>query len=309
MSGSKQIIDQKAISKAEVLIEALPYIQRFSGMVTVVKYGGAAMKDKELERHVIEDVALLKLIGFRPVIVHGGGKKISEWVDRAGITPRFYKGLRVTDAQTLELAQMVLGKVNADLVMMTEKLGVKAAGISGIDGGLLTVRKKMPDGEDIGYVGDVTSVDTTILKSLIDSDFIPIVYPIGHDEEGQFYNINADHAAAAVAKAIHAEKLVYLTDTSGVYEDPDDPSSVISELYVDEAKELIANGSIQGGMIPKVQNCIDVIESGVRRVHILNGSHPHSLLLEIFTDRGVGTAIMRNDESRYLKTAQENGHD
>ena len=295
------MIDQKILDKAGVLIEALPYISRFNGNIIVVKYGGSAMLRKELERNVVEDVALLKLIGFRPILVHGGGKKISEWVKRAGIEPKFYNGLRITDADTLEIAHMVLSKANSDLVMMAQSLGVNAVGISGIDGGFMTVEKKMPEGHDIGFVGEITNVNTKLIMSLLDEDLIPIVYPIGHDENGQFYNINGDHAAAAIAQALVADKLVYLTDTEGVYEQPDDPSSVVSELYIDDAKKLIECGNIRGGMIPKVQNCIDTIEAGVKRVHILDGSLPHSLLLEIFTDRGVGTAIMARDEERYLE--------
>ena len=289
-----------SLEKAKILIEALPYISRFKGSVIVVKYGGSAMKDEALKRHVIEDLALLKLVGFKPVIVHGGGKEISRWVEKTGIEPRFYKGLRITDAATLEIAEMVLGKVNSELVMMAQRLGVNAVGISGVDGNLLQVRKLCPDGRDIGFVGEVENVDTTILKELIEDDFIPVIYPIGFDEEGQSYNINGDHAAAAIAQAVHADKLVFLTDTSGVLRDVNNPKSLISELYADEARELIDQGVIAGGMIPKVENCIDSVEKGVGRVHILDGRQPHSLLLEFFTNRGIGTAIMGEGESRYF---------
>ena len=292
-------IESQALDKANILIEALPYISRFHGNVIVVKYGGSAMKDEELKDHVIEDVALLKLAGFKPLVVHGGGPEISRWVRKTGIEPRFYNGLRVTDEATLEIAEMVLGKVNADLVLKAQKLGVQAVGISGLDGGLLTVQKAFPDGEDIGFVGEVTDVNTKVIEDLIDNDFIPIIYPIGADKDGNRYNINGDHAAAAIAQAIHANKLVYLTDTSGVLRDADDPNSMISELYVDEAERMIADGSIAGGMVPKVRNCMESIRQGIGRVHILDGRIPHSILIEIFTDRGSGTAIMSSDEPVY----------
>ena len=293
------VINQSVLDKAEILIEALPYIKRFGGNIIVVKYGGSAMKDESLKKHVIEDVVLMKLIGFKPIIVHGGGKEISKWVEKSGIESEFYNGLRVTDADTLEIADMVLGKVNSDLVTYAQQLGAKAIGISGRDGGLLTCEKAMPDGRDIGYVGNVVGVDPTILNDLLEHDFLPIIYPIGADEEGQSYNINGDHAAASVAQSLKAGKLAYLTDTAGVYRDFNDPESLISELYIDEAEQLIAEGAIGGGMIPKVRNCIETINEGVKRVHILDGRIPHCLLLEFFTDKGIGTAIMDKAESRY----------
>ncbi len=293
------MVKQKYLEKANVLIEALPYIQRFNRKIIVIKYGGSAMQDDELMKHVIEDAVLLKLVGFKPVIVHGGGKEISKWVRKTGIEPVFVDGLRVTDADTLEIAEMVLGKVNSDLVTLAQQLGVRACGISGKDGKMLTVKKCTPGGNDIGYVGEVVHVDTKIITDLLNDDFLPVIYPIGMDETGQSYNINGDHAAAAVAQALKADKLAYLTDTSGVYTDPGDPESFISELYVDEAKKMIEDGTISGGMIPKVLNCFQSIENGVNRVHILNGSIPHCLLLEIFTDRGVGTVIMEKGEKYY----------
>ena len=294
---------EKDQEKAQILIEALPYIQRFNGNTVVVKYGGSAMKDEDLKMHVIEDVALLKLVGMRPIIVHGGGKEISRWVKKSGIVPEFYNGLRITDRETLEVAEMVLGKVNTDLVSMVQQLGVNAMGISGMDGDLLKVRKVMPDGQDIGFVGEVTRVNPDILWKLLDDDFVPVIFPIGSDKEGNAYNINGDHAAAAIAQAIHADKLIYLTDTRGVYRDPSDPDTLISELDEDEALRLIDEGVVQGGMIPKIRNCIDSIRNGVRRVHILDGSAEHSILLEIFTDRGVGTAIMEREQQRYYRGA------
>ena len=290
---------QQYLDRAEVLIEALPYIQRFNRKIIVVKYGGSAMVDEELKKRVIEDVTLLKLVGFKPIIVHGGGKEISKWVGKVGMEPKFINGLRVTDAETMEVAEMVLGKVNKSLVQHVEELGVRAIGISGKDGGLLKVEKKYSDGKDIGFVGEVKEVNAQILYDLLEKDFLPIVCPIGLDDEFQTYNINADDAACAIARAMKAEKLAFLTDIEGVYKDPEDPSSLISELWVEEAEKLMAEGYIGGGMLPKLQNCIDAIENGVSRVHILDGRIPHCLLLEIFTNRGIGTAILNGEESRY----------
>ncbi len=289
------MINQEYLDKAQVLIEALPYIQRFNRKIVVVKYGGSAMVDPELKKNVIQDVVLLKLPGFKPIIVHGGGKEISRWVSKVGKEPQFVNGLRVTDAETMEIAEMVLGKVNKELVTLVQALGVHAVGISGKDGGLLTVQKKLADGQDIGYVGDITHVNPKLLLDLLADDCLPIICPIGLDENFQTYNINADDAACAVAEAVHAEKLTFLTDIEGVYRDKDDPSTLISELCVSEASQLIQDGFIGGGMIPKLHNCIAAIENGVNRVHILDGRIPHSLLLEIFTNKGIGTAILREE--------------
>ena len=293
------MVNQKYLEKAEVLIEALPYIQRFNRKVIVVKYGGSAMVDEELKRNVIKDVVLLKLVGFKPIIVHGGGKEISRWVGKVGKEAKFVNGLRVTDKETMEIAEMVLGKVNKELVTLVESLGVKAIGISGKDGGLLKVNKKLSQGQDIGYVGDIKEVNPTILNELLEKDFLPIVCPVGLGDDFATYNINADDAACAIARAMKAEKLAFLTDIEGVYRDPEDTSSLISELFVNEAKALIENGNGGGGMIPKLQNCIDAIESGVNRVHILDGRIQHCLLLEIFTNKGIGTAILREGEGKY----------
>ncbi|RHR22866.1 acetylglutamate kinase [Clostridium sp. AF19-22AC] len=290
---------QQYLDKAQVLIEALPYIQRFNRKIIVVKYGGSAMVDEDLKKQVIEDVTLLKLVGFKPIIVHGGGKEISKWVGKVGMEPQFINGLRVTDADTMEVAEMVLGKVNKSLVQHVEELGVRAIGISGKDGGLLRVDKKLSGGEDIGFVGEVKKVNADILYDLLEKDFLPIVCPVGMDDEFNTYNINADDAACAIARAVKAEKLAFLTDIEGVYKDPEDPKTLISELRVDEAQKLMADGYIGGGMLPKLQNCIDAIENGVSRVHILDGRIPHCLLLEIFTNRGIGTAILNGEESRY----------
>ena len=287
------------LRKAEVLIEALPYIQRFNRKIIVVKYGGSAMVDEELKRNVIKDVTLLKLVGFKPIIEHGGGKEISKWVAKAGMEPKFINGLRVTDEATMEIAEMVLNRVNKSLVQLVEELGVLSVGISGKDGGLLKVEKKYSEGQDIGFVGEVTQVNPKILYDLLEKDFLPIVCPIGMDEHYQTYNINADDAACAIARAVNAEKLAFLTDIEGVYKDPDDKSTLISELTIDEAKALITDGFIGGGMLPKLNNCIDAIENGVSRVHILDGRILHCLLLEIFTNKGIGTAILSEHEKRY----------
>ena len=287
---------EEILSKAEVLIEALPYIQRFNRKIIVVKYGGSAMSSEELQKNVIKDVTLLKLVGFKPIIVHGGGKEISRWVGKVGKEAKFVNGLRITDAETMEIAEMVLNKVNKGLVSMVQELGVKAVGISGKDGGLLKVDKKYSNGEDIGFVGDIKDVDPKILYDLLERDFLPIVAPIGMDDNFQTYNINADDAACAIAKAVGAEKLAFLTDIEGLYKDINDKSSFISRLSASEADQLINDGFIGGGMLPKLANCTSAIKNGVNRVHILDGRIPHCLLLEIFTQKGIGTAIVKDDE-------------
>ena len=223
---------EAVMEKANVLIEALPYIQRFNRKIIVVKYGGSAMVDEELKKHVIQDVTLLKLVGFKPIIVHGGGKEISKWVNKVGMEPVFVNGLRKTDEATMEIAEMVLNKVNKSLVQLVQELGVLAVGVSGKDGGLLKVEKKLSNGEDIGFVGEITEVNPKILYDLLEKDFLPIVAPIGMDENYQSYNINADDAACAIARAVSAEKLAFLTDIEGVYKDPQDPDTLISELTV-----------------------------------------------------------------------------
>lgn len=279
-------------SKAEVLIEALPYIQKFNRKIIVVKYGGSAMVDEELKKKVIEDVVLLKLVGFKPIIVHGGGKEISKWVDKVGMETHFVNGLRVTDVPTMEIAEMVLNRVNKSLVSLVQNLGVEACGISGKDGEILKVTKKLSNGEDIGFVGEVNEVNPKLILDLIENDFLPVICPVGTDENGNSYNVNADDAACAIAKAVKAEKLAFLTDIEGVYRDKDDPGTLISELDLEEAHELIKDGYIGGGMLPKLNNCIDAVENGVSRVHIMDGRIPHCLLLEIFTNNGIGTAIL-----------------
>lgn len=284
---------QAVVNKANTLIEALPYIKKFWGTTIVVKYGGSAMLDENLKRNVIKDVAMLKLIGMKPIIVHGGGKEISKWVKMSGKEPEFYHGLRVTDKETMNIAEMVLNKVNKELVGMMQRLEVNAVGLCGKDGNMIHCTKKMPDGKDIGFVGEVASVNTDLLTTLMDHDFIPVIAPIGLDDNYDSYNINADDAACGVAKAMKAEKLVFLTDIEGVYLDPDNPKTLISEMDVNTAKQFIKDGIVGGGMIPKLQNCIDAIEQGVSRVHILDGRTLHCLLLEFFTAKGIGTAILK----------------
>ena len=283
----------EAQQKAEVLIEALPYIQQFNRKIIVVKYGGSAMTDPALQLSVIKDVTLLKLVGFKPIIVHGGGKAISSWVTKTGKEAQFVNGLRVTDAETMEIAEMVLGKVGKDLVTMVETLAVQAVSVSGKDGQMLRVKKRLSGGQDIGFVGEITDVNPKILYDLLERDYLPIVAPIGLDDDYQTYNINADEAAQKIASAVGADKLVYLTDVEGLYRDFSEKSSFISRISTREADKLISDGMIGGGMLPKLSNCTDAIKGGVNRVHILDGRVPHSILLEIFTDKGFGTMFYK----------------
>lgn len=288
---------QQYLKKAEVLIEALPYIQKFNGKIIVVKYGGSAMSNEELQKNVIADVTLLKLVGIKPIIVHGGGKEISRWVETAGKKSEFVNGLRVTDEETMEIAEMVLGRVNKRLVSMVEELGVHAIGLSGKDGRLLQVEKKLADGKDIGFVGNVKEVNPQLLFDLLEKDYIPIISPVGLGENFETYNINADDAACAIAKAVGAHKLVFLTDVEGLYRDFADKTSFISHITASEAERLISEGIIGGGMLPKLSNCTSAVENGVNRVHILDGRTAHCLMLEIFTDDGVGTVIVQDKDA------------
>ena len=250
------------MQKAAVLIEALPYIQRFNRKIVVIKYGGSAMVDEELKKKVIQDVVLLKLVGFKPIIVHGGGKEISRWVGKVGMEPHFINGLRVTDEPTMEIAEMVLNKVNKSLVQLVNELGIKAVGISGKDGMMLKCHKKLSKGEDIGFVGEVDKVDPQVIYDLLEKDFLPIICPIGYDENFLSYNINADDAACAIARAVKAEKLAFLTDVEGVYKDFEDKSSLISEMTVEEAQKYVDEGQFApGSMLPKVQAAMDFASS------------------------------------------------
>ena len=281
----------EVINKANILLEALPYIQHFNRRIIIIKYGGSCMVDEELKDNVIKDVVLLKLVGFKPIIVHGGGKEISHWNEKLGNETKFINGLRYTDANTMEIAEMVLNKINKSLVQKVEKLGIKAIGINGKDGGLLKVKKKQIENADLGFVGEVTEVNNKILYDLLEKDYLPIVCPIGYDDNFDTYNVNADDAALNIAKSVKAEKLTFLTDVEGLAKDINDKSSFISELTVDEANELIKENIVGGGMLPKLNNCIDAVNNGVKNVHILDGRLKHSLLLEIFTNQGIGTVL------------------
>ncbi len=281
----------EVINKANILLEALPYIQHFNRRIIIIKYGGSCMVDEELKNSVIKDVVLLKLVGFKPIIVHGGGKDISSWVGKFGNEPKFINGLRYTDGFTMEVVEMVLNKINKSLVQKVEKLGSKAIGISGKDGGLLKVKKKQMGNEDLGYVGEIVEVNNKILYDLLEKDSLPIVCPVGYDDNYDTYNINADDVALNIAKSLKVNKLTFLTDVEGLAKDLNDKNSIISELSVEEARNLIKENIVGGGMLPKINNCIDAIENGVESVHILDGRLKHSLLLEIFTDQGIGTVL------------------
>lgn len=283
--------------KANILMEALPYIKEFSGETVVIKYGGAAMIDEEIKQAVMQDIALMKLIGMQPVIVHGGGPEINQMLKAVGKESVFKNGLRVTDAETVELAEMVLaGKVNKSIVQLLEKQGIAAAGLSGKDGNTMLCTKNMPHGEDIGFVGKIVKVNTELISTLLSAGFTPVIAPIGTDENAQSYNINADYAALHIAKALKAKKLVFMTDVPGILRDVNDPTSFISEIKARSAEALIEDGTISGGMIPKVKSCLEAIEGGVQNVHILDGRIEHCLLLEFFTSRGIGTLVRQDRE-------------
>ena len=292
-----------AEKKAGTLIEALPYIQEFYGKTIVIKYGGNAMINDDLKNKVMEDVSLMKYIGMRPVIVHGGGPDITQFLKKVGKQSDFISGLRVTDEETVEIAEMVLdGKVNSDIVNLLSHRGVRAVGLSGKDAGLIRASKKLAtvyDGDghkesvDIGYVGQVDSIDAKILVDLIANDYIPVIAPIGVGEDGESYNINADYVAAEIAGALKAEKLLLLTDTEGVYKDFEDKDTFISSLTADEAREYIKNGVISGGMIPKIEACLKSLESGTNKIHIIDGRQPHSIILELLTSEGIGTQVIK----------------
>lgn len=285
---------KREIEKANVLIEALPYIRRFAGSTVVVKYGGSAMVDDEIKLSVIQDIAMMKRIGMRPVVVHGGGNAITDLLERLGKKSQFIDGLRVTDSETAQIAEMVLsGSISKELVQCLQAQGIPAVGINGKDGDTLVAKKKLTDGKDLGYVGEVVKVNTGLLDSLMANDFVPVVAPVGTDFAGNTYNINADYAASAIAGALNAQKLVFLTDVEGILKDKDDPSSILRQLTLVEAENYIGDGTISGGMIPKAQCCMDGIRQGVQSVHILDGRLPHALLLEIFTNEGVGTMMTR----------------
>lgn len=288
---------EKYIRKAYVLIEALPYFKKFNGKIFVIKYGGSIMTDDRLKKNLIEDITLLKHVGISPVIVHGGGPAINQTLEKLNIKSRFVDGLRVTDKETMEVVEMVLAaRINKEVVGMINQMKGKAVGISGKDGSLIkAVKKVFPDRDiDLGYVGDVEKINPAIVQGLIADDYIPVIAPIGSDDKGNTYNINADTVAGKLAVALKAEKLIYLTDVDGIRYNPEDENSRVSSLHFDEIKQWIQEGKIKGGMLPKVESCMEAVSSGVERTHILNGLIPHPLLLEIFTDQGVGTMILKN---------------
>jgi len=283
---------QDAVNQANVLVQALPYMQRYSGKTFVVKYGRAAMVDERLKAQVMQDIVLLRTVGIKPVVVHGGGKEVSEVMQRMGLQPRFAGGLRVTDAETMEIVEMVLaGTTNKGIVSLIHCAGGKAVGLSGKDGNLLVARKLTPGGNDIGYVGEVTQVNAEVIEVLAAAGYIPVISSVAIGEDGESYNVNADHAAGAIAAALCAEKLIVLTDVPGVLANLNDPTSLISEMSVAQAEELLRNGKAESGMAPKLEACITALRSGVQRAHIIDGRQPHAILMEVFTDHGVGTMI------------------
>lgn len=289
---------EKEQAKAEVLVGAIPYIRKFRNETVVIKYGGSAMVDAQLKKSVIRDIAMLKYLGLNPIVVHGGGKEISLLLAKMGKESVFVDGLRVTDSETATVAEMVLsGSIGKSLVENLEAVGIKACGINGKDGHTLVAKKLLDDkGRDLGFVGEIESVDTTLINTLIEAGFVPVISPVGVDAYSQTYNINADYAASAIAGAMNAEKLVFLTDVEGILKDKDDPSSKITRMNAGEAKRLIAEGIIKGGMIPKVECCLDALEKGVQTVHVLDGRLPHSILLEIFTAEGIGTMMLPEEK-------------
>lgn len=285
---------EKEQAKAEVLVGAIPYIRKFRNETVVIKYGGSAMVDSQLKKSVIRDIAMLKYLGINPIVVHGGGKEISALLARMGKESVFVDGLRVTDSETASVAEMVLsGSIGKSLVENLESMGIKACGINGKDGHTMMAKKLVDEkGRDLGFVGEIEKVDVSLIKTLIDADYVPVISPVGVDSYSQTYNINADYAASAIAGALHAEKLVFLTDVEGILKDKNDPASIISRMNADEAKRLMHEGVIKGGMIPKVECCLDALEKGVQTVHVLDGRLPHSILLEIFTAEGIGTMML-----------------
>ena len=283
------------LEKATTLVEAMPYINEFAGAVVVIKYGGAAMINETIKASVMEDIALMKLVGMKPVIVHGGGPEINQMLDSIGKKSEFRGGLRVTDEETVNIVEMVLaGKVNKSIVQLLQKQGITAAGLCGKDGDMLMCEKNMPNGEDIGFVGKIVKVNPDLIFTMLDAGFTPVIAPIGTDDLGQSYNINADFAAVHIAKALKARKLVFLTDVSGVLHDVKDPQSFIPEMGAKTAMQYLKDGTVSGGMIPKVTCCLEAIQGGVQHVHILDGRIEHCLLLEFFTARGIGTLIIND---------------
>ena len=291
MASEREYIREAEATRVRVLSEALPHIQRFAGRTVVIKYGGAAMKDNLLKEGVIRDIVFLSCVGMRPVVVHGGGPEINSWLEKLGIEPQFKDGLRVTDAATMDVVEMVLvGRVNKELVALINRAGALAVGLCGKDGNLIKARQVGK--EEIGFVGEVSSVDTKLVKSLVESGYVPVISSVAADETGQAHNINADTVAGEIAAALDAEKLILLTDTPGILEDYQDPSTLLTKLDIQQARKLINQGIVAGGMIPKVNCCVRSLAQGVGAAHIIDGRIPHALLLEIFTDEGIGSMIV-----------------
>lgn len=294
MVNDSEYFKEAAASRVRVLSEALPYIQKFAGRTIVIKYGGAAMKDSSLKAKVITDVVFLACVGVRSVVVHGGGPEINSWLEKLNIEPQFKDGLRVTDAATMNVVEMVLaGRVNKDLVSLINRAGALAVGLCGKDGNLIQARPVGKEG--VGFVGEVTNIDTGLIESLISNGYVPVISSVAADENGQAYNINADTVAGEIAAALQAEKLILLTDTPGILYDYHDSSTLIHKLDIQKARELIDQGVVSGGMIPKVSCCVRSLAQGVKAAHILDGRLPHSLLLEILTDEGIGSMIVASE--------------
>ncbi len=290
MNDYKESFRESETAKVKVLSEALPYIQKFAGRTIVIKYGGAAMKESTLKDKVIRDIVFLSSVGVRPVVIHGGGPEINNWLGKLNIEPQFKQGLRVTDAPTMDVVEMVLvGRVNKELVSLINCAGSRAVGLCGKDGNLITARPV--DQESVGFVGEVASVDTKIVETLVENGYVPVISSVAADGKGQAHNINADTVAGEIAAALEAEKLILLTDTAGILKDYKDSSTLLTHVTIQKARELIEEGIVGGGMIPKVNCCVRSLAQGVRAAHIIDGRIPHAILLEIFTDRGIGSMI------------------
>jgi len=297
---------EKLIEKAEILMESLPYIKTFNSKTFVIKYGGSAMLDEDLKKSIIHDIILLKYIGINPVIVHGGGPAVTKYLDKMGIKSKFVNGLRVTDKETMNIVQMVLvGKINLEIVSMLNLYGGKGIGLTGKDSNLIIARKHLPEMQydaqgkneeaiDLGFVGEIEKIDPTPIEFLCKMGYIPVISPIGVGLDGESYNINADAVAGEIAQALKAEKLIMLTDVDGIYEVPDNKSTKITALTLDKAMQMISSNKISGGMIPKVKACMNATSNGVKRTHIIDGNEKHSILLEIFTDKGIGTMVTKD---------------
>lgn len=296
-----EIIDHKEVfiiiektEQVKILVEALQFIKKFSGKTVIIKYGGSAMKNAELKKTFVEDIAFMNLVGINTIVVHGGGHSINKMLKKLSIEPKFFNGLRITDEETMEVVEMVLaGNVNKGIVNDIQLQGVNALGLCGKDGNLLEAKKKKIDGKDLGFVGEVINVKTSLLKEILKNSIIPVIAPIGKDNLGNTYNINADEVASAISKSLNAEKLIFLTDVFGVYSNINDHTTLISEMNVDQALSYIEDGIITNGMIPKVKCCIEAIQNGVNTVHIIDGRVEHSLLLEILTPNGIGTMFIK----------------